>query len=126
MARSKYGNRKVERDGIKFDSVKELHRYGELKLLEQMGEIKELRLQVSFELIPAQYEYKERYSEKNGKRLKDSRKIVERSCSYVADFVYLDKKGRLHVEDTKGMRTPEYVIKRKLMLYIHNIRIKEI
>ena len=54
-------------------------------------------------------------------------KVVERECAYVADFVYHDAHtGELVVEDTKGVRTKDYVIKRKLMLSIYNIRIKEI
>ena len=52
-------------------------------------------------------------------------KTIERQCVYIADFVYT-KDNKLIVEDTKGFRTPEYRIKRKLMLYIHNIRITEI
>ena len=55
------------------------------------------------------------------------RALLERACSYIADFVYTDcKTGQTIVEDTKGMRTREYVIKRKLMLYMHGIRIKEV
>ena len=124
--RGKYYNKKVEKDGIKFDSVKELHRYCELKIMEQAGQIQCLKLQQPFELIPAQYEYFESYSDKTGKRLKDKRKVVERSCKYVADFVYLDKNGKIVVEDTKGFKTKDYAIKRKLMRYIHGIAIKEI
>jgi hypothetical protein len=51
--------------------------------------------------------------------------VAERRCVYVADFVYTED-GKKVVEDTKGMRTKEYVIKRKLMLYIHHIKIKEV
>lgn len=97
-----------------------------LKLLERAGEIRDLQRQVEYELIPAQYETYERYSKK-GKRLKDGVKLIEKRCCYVADFVYTDvKTGQTVVEDTKGVRTKEYVIKRKLMLYIHKIRVREV
>lgn len=113
---SKYGSQKVERDGLVFDSQKEYRRWFELKLLQQMGNISELQRQVSYELIPSLYEYKD------GKK----GRCLERSVNYVADFVYKDKAGLVHVEDTKGVRTKDYIIKRKLMLYIHQIRIEEI
>ena len=106
----KYRNKKVEVDGIKYDSIKESARHQELKLLEKAGEIKNLQRQVKYVLIPAQ---------KNGK------KTVEQACTYIADFVYTEN-GQTVVEDTKGFKTREYIIKRKLMLYIHNIQIREI
>lgn len=108
---AKYGNRKVEYNGTIFDSRKEANRYVELLLLERAGEIADLERQVKFELIPSQ-----RYDGK----------VVEKPCSYVADFTYLDKAGNRVVEDTKGMRTKDYVIKRKLMLYLCGIRIREV
>ena len=52
-------------------------------------------------------------------------KLLEKECSYIADFVYIQN-GNLVVEDTKGFRTEAYKIKRKLMLHVHGIRIKEI
>lgn len=107
---TKYHSQKTVVDGITFDSRKEANRYQELKLLERMGEISDLRRQVKYELIPVQ-------------RIEG--KLAERACSYVADFVYLEN-GKLVVEDTKGYRTPDYIIKRKLMLHIHGIRIREI
>lgn len=107
---AKYGNRKVIRDGIEFDSVKECQRYCELKLMQRAGLISDLQMQVSFELIPSQ---------------RIAGKVVERACSYVADFVY-QQDGQKVVEDTKGFKTPEYIIKRKLMLWVHGIRIREI
>lgn len=107
---SKYHSRKITRDGMTFDSVKEYRRYCELLLLERAGAITELQRQVKFELIPAQ---------------RIDGKVVERSCQYIADFVYQEN-GKRVVEDTKGMKTKDYIIKRKLMLYIHGIRIKEV
>lgn len=123
---NKYGSKKVEVDGIVFDSKKEAKRYQELLLLEKEGEITDLQRQVKFVLIPAQYETVERYS-KTGKRLKDKQKCIEKECSYYADFTYFDReKQEVIVEDTKGMRTKDYIIKRKLLLYRHGIRVKEI
>ena len=119
---NKYQAQKCEFNGEKFDSRKEVQRWFELRLLERSGEITDLRRQVKFELIPAQRE-----PDTKGKRgavIKG--KIIEHGVNYVADFVYKDKQGNTVVEDTKGLRTKEYVIKRKLMLYFHGIRIKEI
>lgn len=108
---NKYRNNKVTYDGIIFDSKKEAQRYAELKLLERTGRIKELRRQVPFTLIP--------------KILDQNGKCLQRACKYYADFVYKFN-GKLVVEDTKGVRTAEYKIKKKLMLYQHNIIIREI
>lgn len=107
---AKYGNRKVERDGIEFDSIKECQRYCELKLMQRAGVISDLQLQVPFELIPAQ---------------RIDGKVVERAVTYVADFVY-KQNGQTVVEDTKGYRTSEYIMKRKMMLFFHGIRIVEV
>ena len=108
---SKYHNRKIVREGETYDSVKEYRRAKELELLEKSGVIKDLKRQVRFEIIPSQ----------RG----DDGKVVERAVTYVADFVYFED-GKLVVEDTKGFRTKDYIIKRKLMLYMHGVRIKEV
>lgn len=121
----KYKSKKTEVDGILFDSKKEAKRYRELLLMERAGEIQDLRLQYKFVLIPAQYEDVARYSKKTGNRLKDKRVCVEKECAYKADFVYLQN-GRLVVEDTKGFRTADYIIKRKLMLHVYGIKIQEV
>ena len=125
----KYNNQKIVIDGIAFDSRREAHRYRELKLLERAGEISELELQKRFDLIPAQYESYARYG-KRGQRLKDGQRCVEKGVVYVADFAYKDKSGNTVVEDTKGMRKGTaydvFVLKRKLMLYLHGIRIREV
>ena len=112
-ARSKYGNKRIVMDGEHFDSLKEAARYQELKLLERAGEIRELKRQVPFVLIPVQKD--------------DKGKVIERELKYIADFTYIER-GKLvrTVEDVKGMRTEVYKIKRKLMLYRNGIRIKEI
>lgn len=124
---NKYRNKKTVVDGIEFDSLKEARRYGELKLLQRAGRIYSLELQKEFELIPAQYEHYPRYG-KNGKRLVDGRRCIEKSCVYKADFVYITDKGQTVVEDTKSKatRTKDYIIKRKLMLYLKGIRIVEL
>ncbi len=106
-------------------SAKEATRCDELHLLLKAGEITDLDTQKSYELIPAQYRYEERYSKKTGKRLKDKSVLLERACAYKADFVYHLKDGTLVVEDCKGLRTKEYLIKRKLMLYVHGIQLLE-
>lgn len=105
---NKYGARKIKSpDGQVFDSVKEFHRYGVLRLLERAGKIKDLKRQVRFELIPKQ----------DG----------ERACTYVADFVYFDNSlGGKVVEDVKGYKTEVYRLKKKLLMWIHGIRIKEV
>ena len=124
----KYGNRKVNINGDVFDSRKEYRRWQELKLLERSGKITDLRRQVKYVLIPHQREYSNEIykSGKNKGKCKPG-KIVERECSYIADFVYFDvEKYQLVVEDTKGVRTKDYVIKRKMMLYVHGIRIVEV
>lgn len=109
----KYGNRRIVTEDGTFDSVKEHRRWCELKLMEKAGEIVELQRQVPFVIIPKQ---------------KDERgKVVEREVKYIADFTYRTRKDyKLVVEDTKGMKTKEYILKRKLMLYRNGIRIQEV
>lgn len=110
--RAKYGNRKVVTEDGTFDSEKEYRRWRELKLMERAGEIHSLQRQVPYVLIPSQ-------RDENGR-------VIEREVRYVADFAYREKPNRLVVEDTKGMKTREYIIKRKLLLYRLGIRIKEV
>lgn len=125
--RSKYGSKKVTVNGVEFASKKEAKRYGELLLLQKAGKVSSLETQVKFVLVPPQYETFPRYSQKTGKRLKDGKRCVEQAVTYYADFVYTDTAtGEMVVEDTKGMRTEKYIIKRKLMLFFHGIKIKEI
>lgn len=110
---NKYHNRKIEIDGITFDSAKEARRWQELKLLERAGEIYDLQRQVPFVLIPVQKD--------------ESGKVIEREVKYIADFTYKEKGSlRRTVEDAKGMKTKEYIIKRKLMLHRFGLRIKEV
>lgn len=106
---NKYNNIKtITLDGIEHDSKKEAKRWMELCLLQRAGEISDLKRQVPFELIPKQE--------------------GERAVKYIADFVYTER-GKQVVEDVKSLATRKkesYIIKRKLMLFIHHIRIKEI
>lgn len=109
MTKRKFNNKKIKINGITFDSKKEANRYSSLLLLQENGVIHDLKTQVKFELIPKQK--------------------GERSCNYVADFVYKDVKYNLIVEDVKGSKktlTPVYSIKRKLMLFKHGIKIREV
>ena len=120
--RNKYSNQKVTIDGETYDSKKEARRHQELKLLEMAGEIYGLKRQVPYELVPVQRE-----PDTVGKRGGIHKgKVIENGITYVADFVYIDMKtGKTIVEDSKGFRTPDYKMKRKLMLWIHGIRIVE-
>lgn len=122
---AKYRNRKVTIDGITFDSKHEANRYRELQVLERAGQIYGLELQKKFVLVPAQYETFDRYG-KNGKPLKDGKKCVEKEVAYYADFTYITARGEYVVEDAKGVKTKDYIIKRKLMLFIHDIKVKEV
>lgn len=109
---SKYNAVKiVTATGDKFDSGLEYKRWLYLSALEQAGEIKNLKRQVPYELIPAQ-------------RGKDG-KVLFREIKYVADFEYDDVKTGEHiVEDTKGIVLPEFKMKQKLMYYFHHIEVK--
>lgn len=121
--KSKYGANKTVIGGIEFDSKREAKRWTQLKLLERAGVIRDLDRQVKFVLIPAQRE-----ADTIGARGAIRKgKIIERECAYVADFVYTDTEtGETVVEDTKGFKTKDYIIKRKLMLWVHKIKIMEV
>jgi len=110
----KYHNQKTNLDGIEFDSRKEARRYAELLLMQRAGEIYDLERQVPFVIIPKQTD-------------PITGKLLEREAKYIADFTYRScKTGRIIVEDTKGMKTKDYILKRKLMLYRHGIKIQEV
>ena len=106
----KYHNIKTVVDGIKFDSKREAERWCYLQMLESKNEISNLKRQVSFELFPSQ-------------RIEG--KVVERAWTYMADFTY-NKNGELIIEDSKGVRTADYIGKRKAMLFLYGIQIKEV
>ena len=107
----KYGNTKVVDGGIKFDSKAEHKRWQYLVMLQKAREISDLKLQVPFELIPPQVA-------PSGKK--------ERATVYIADFAYVTSAGARIVEDVKGAVTPEFRLKRKLMLHVHGIEVQEI
>lgn len=101
-AGQKYRNQKCNG----YDSKREAIRAAELQLMEKLGEIRELRYQVEYELIPKQQ--------------------GERAVKYKADFVYRDKSGNEVVEDSKGFKTRDYILKRKLMLWVHGVKVREV
>lgn len=122
MKKNKYNARTYKVGNEVFHSRKELHRYEELLLLEKAGQIHNLQREVKYLLIPSQRDI----VWKNGKSRQG--KVIEREVSYIADFVY-EENGQTIVEDVKGgsaTRTEAYVIKRKLMLYVHGIRVREV
>ncbi|MBM0046858.1 DUF1064 domain-containing protein [Anaerococcus sp. mt242] len=99
---NKYGNKKVVVDGHKFDSQKEARRYGELKLMERAGVIKDLELQPKFELIPT---------------IRTETETLRKTV-YKADFKYFDVKADHEVvEDVKGFKTDVYKLKKKILLH---------
>jgi hypothetical protein len=106
---NKFGAKKVWSDGICFDSKAEERRYQELKLLERAGKISHLYVHVPYQIIPP--------VELDGRR--------RPATTYIADFTY-EQDGEQVVEDTKGVKTKDYIIKRKLMKHVHNIEVKEV
>lgn len=113
MIKNKYKAKKAVVDGIVFDSRKEAKRYIELKKLEEMGSIRDLSLQVQFELVPS-FEI-----------IIDGKKRKRRPITYVADFVYYKGNEKV-IEDVKGLRTPVYKIKKKLFEYRYHETIREV
>ena len=106
---NKFQAKKIPIDGQEFDSHKEARRYGELRLMERAGIIRDLKRQEEFELIP-----------KCGK---------ERPARYHADFSYIDcETGKKVVEDVKSRatKTKDYILRRKLMNWVHGIEIREV
>lgn len=125
QSKNKYNSQKVTVGGETFDSSKEYRRFCELKLLQRAGKISDLQRQVKFVLIPTQREPNvvgPRGGVKEGK-------AIEYECAYFADFVYVNDKGETVVEDVKGYKKGAaydlFSIKRKLMLYVHGIRVQE-
>lgn len=125
MAYNKYHSSKCVVDGIVFDSRKEARRYRELMLMQAAGQISRLQRQVKYVLIPAQYEPTGEFYKRGKKKGQPKLKQAEQECAYIADFMYCED-GEMVVEDTKGMRTRDYIIKRKLMLWVHGIKIREV
>lgn len=126
MRRRKYGNTKITVDGIQFDSKREAARYQELQLLERAGVISFLQRQTKFQLIPDQHAPSNAvYTKGPRKGQRKPGKLLEKECSYIADFCYIQN-GETVVEDVKGYRTEVYRIKKKLMLERYGIQIREV
>lgn len=128
---------KITYQGIEFDSIRECTRYQELLLLQSAGKISNLQLQVVYELLPDYHEVIEtgEYYVKGAKKWqpKTKRICVEHGVRYIADFQYTDTEtGETVVEDSKGYRNPKcatyqvFALKRKLMLCIHGIKVREV
>lgn len=107
---SKYGNKRCEYNGIKFDSMKERDYYIYLLAMEKSGRIFDLKTQTKF-FLQKGFEF-------NGKKI--------RPITYKADFTYYDKDGKYHVVDTKGVKTQVYLLKKKMMMYVYKIEIEEV
>lgn len=107
----KYNNTPVQIGAEKYRSKREAARHQELLLLQRAGKITGLAREVPFALVPSQ-------------RRSDG--VAERPCSYICDFLYTTDDGRIVVEDAKGVRTKDYIIKRKLMLMVHGISVAEV
>ena len=120
--KNKYHAKKVTFDGITFDSKKEGLYYLRLKDMLRCGEISDLRLQVPYELLPAVYRDEVVHLKTKDKIVP---RLVQRAVVYVADFVYTQD-GKEIVVDTKGVRLPDYIIKKKMMLALKGIEITEI
>lgn len=125
---NKYGNKKVVIDGEVFDSKREYYRYMDLKFLERCGAISDLKRQVTYELIPVQREKSTKVYKKGRKKGQPIEgKVIEKAVTYIADFVYIDNAtGKTIVEDSKGYHTKEYILKRKMCLYLLGIKIQEV
>lgn len=122
--KSKYHNEPVTVDGVTFDSLGEHRRWCFLKLMEQAGEISNLRYHVKYTLFPK--------GTIDIRRFPDGREIelkrYDREHWYEADFVYVNKKGEEVVEDFKGFETPEFKEKRVMFkaLYGKDIKITKL
>ena len=121
--RPKYGNHKIKNAYGTYDSQLEYARFIFLSNREKEGEITNLRRQVEYLLIPAQYGTEIKHLKTKDKEV---RVLLERSCSYVADFVY-ERNGKTIVEDCKGSKgiiTEAAKIKKKLLLWVHGIELR--
>ena len=122
---SKYHNKPVEYDGIKFASGVEGDYYLYLKQLQENGEISNLKTQVPYEVIPAVYVDEVKHLKRKDKTVQ---RCIQRATHYLADFVYVDTKtGEKHVVDVKGKTAPltrDFELKRKLMQAVHRITVE--
>lgn len=121
----KYNNKKVEYNGILFDSKKEMQRFVFLKDAEEQGLISNLQRQVKFELLPA---IKEKYIKHLKTKEKECERTVQLAISYTCDFQY-EKDGVVVVEDIKpspALIPKEFVLKEKLFRYKYGFSIKRV
>lgn len=106
-------SKRFERNGEVYNSKKEYDRYQELLALQRAGKIRNLERRVEIPLLPSQ-------RDENGY-------VIERAVSFVVDFAYFDiEQDKTIFEDAKEVRSKEYILKRKMMLYIHNIIVREV
>lgn len=113
MARSKYGAKRTQVDGISFDSRAEAQRYSELMLLKRAGVVTEIELQPSYVLMPG-FKHKA-----TGERVQ--------AITYKADFLVTYADGHQEIEDVKGFKTATYLLKKKLFMNLHpDLYIKEV
>lgn len=98
--KNKYNAKKTEVDGITFDSAKEARKYAELRLLQRAGEVTEIELQPKFTLLPG-FRYR-------GKKIQ--------GVTYTADFLVTYKDGSRQIVETKGYKTRDYILRKKLLL----------
>lgn len=103
---TKYKNKKITVNGVRFDSIKEANRYCDLLIMQRAGEISGLKLQVPFTLLDS-------YVREDGKKI--------RGITYIADFIYYDKDGKLHVEDVKGYKNEVYKLKKKIFEKLYGV-----
>lgn len=114
--KSKYGNKPITVDGVRFDGLNEHRRWCFLQMMEKAGEISNLRYHVKFELIP-QITKEEIIHLKTKDKVVT--KVVQSARYYEADFVYINKKGEEIVEDFKGQETDLFKFKAALFFYIY-------
>lgn len=123
--KTKYRNTKVEYDGLKFDSKKEMQRYIILKEAQELGIISNLKTQVRYELVPA---VKETYIKHLKTKDKECVRTVQLPITYTCDFEYT-KNGEVIIEDVKAspkMLPKEFVLKEKMMFALKNLKIKKV
>ena len=131
---SKYNNHKITNSFGEFASEQEWYRFTFLNEKQKNGEITNLRKQVVFTLIPAQYKV---ITKQLKTKVKEVQKEVEQACTYIADFTY-ERNGELVVEDVKGesisysggkrkrfsTQTDVFRIKKKMMYYFFEIEVQ--
>ena len=123
--KSKYHNKKVEYDGISFDSKKEMKRYIILKKAQEEGIISDLMLQVKYELIPA---VREKYIKHLKTKNKECERTLQLPITYTCDFAYY-KDGEYIVSDVKAspkMLPKDFILKEKIMFALKGIKIKRV